>query len=588
MVREAAKAVPKKQHVDSVIATRIFERIQIDATEIATDKLSELRGKHGYRYLLTIVDCLSKMAFAYPLKTLTVGEAVPHLRFLFDTYMVPEILQSDNGRQFRNKVLSALKLEKGYTHMFGAPYTPEHQGQIERFNRTFKVQLFRWIRSNKEHMSDWYLRVPAELACYNTTVHSSTQFPPEVLFFGRMRSPLAQKELEAQNKSMLRFLDDSSGRFTRTVPSSTRVAEIQSLSGQIARWIESRHAIQRLAVNEIAKRHAYNRLYLQGQRVKSSNLLRVGLQVYIPRPNKSNHLQSNKLAGRIIDQSLLSQRFKVRVRDGDEEYDTWEHASRIIPDNADDLTFTVPKTFTWTELRNLIPEFVGHYRSVWQNVQSLIQLHKWIPGEEKTVEGLLEKLELPNPKSVSTDQYGEALLFHLLDSLFLRFAGVEFHETPGIFILSEENIDLLLSHLVNLGFTLFLGTLTIWHTQRLRHPDTLYAMFLSSTMPRAHSCQNCFISAQCCAEHICCKNFVLQRSEEIGWLHKSNKGNYYRTDDSISSQASAPCSSTDAFIVEHVGCLFSFFSLLVYVVIIHTIRYLSFSLGPEQPATKGP
>ena len=84
----------------------------------------------------------------YPLKTLTMSECVDVLTRHFKRTIVPDILHSDNGRQFRNRLVGALAKEAGFAQVHGSAETPQHQGQIERFNRTAKGLLFVWITQN--------------------------------------------------------------------------------------------------------------------------------------------------------------------------------------------------------------------------------------------------------------------------------------------------------------------------------------------------------------------------------------------------------------------------------------------------------
>ena len=45
---------------------------------------------------------------------------------------------SDNGGEFANKAYSEFLTKEGIAHEFGAPYTPETQGLVERANGVFK------------------------------------------------------------------------------------------------------------------------------------------------------------------------------------------------------------------------------------------------------------------------------------------------------------------------------------------------------------------------------------------------------------------------------------------------------------------
>jgi transposase InsO family protein len=75
------------------------------------------------------------------------------LKKFFAEQFIPDILQSDNGPQFKNDLLAAVCQELHIQQRFGASETPQHQGQIERFNKTFKTNLFRWVKQMRESVA---------------------------------------------------------------------------------------------------------------------------------------------------------------------------------------------------------------------------------------------------------------------------------------------------------------------------------------------------------------------------------------------------------------------------------------------------
>lgn len=48
----------------------------------------------------------------------------------------PSIVQSDNGKEFKNKILEDYLAENQVIHKFGHPRHPQSQGQVERSNQT--------------------------------------------------------------------------------------------------------------------------------------------------------------------------------------------------------------------------------------------------------------------------------------------------------------------------------------------------------------------------------------------------------------------------------------------------------------------
>ena len=63
-----------------------------------------------------------------------------------------------------------------------APYHPQGNAVVERFNRTLENMLSMTV---KEDQSDWDLQIPFVMAAYRATPHSSTGYSPNFMMFGR-------------------------------------------------------------------------------------------------------------------------------------------------------------------------------------------------------------------------------------------------------------------------------------------------------------------------------------------------------------------------------------------------------------------
>ena len=69
----------------------------------------------------------------------------------------------------------------GITFIRGAPYHPQTQGQIERFNRTLKSKIRRCLGVSSRR----YIDVLDDIVFqYNTSKHRATKQPPFLLFKG--------------------------------------------------------------------------------------------------------------------------------------------------------------------------------------------------------------------------------------------------------------------------------------------------------------------------------------------------------------------------------------------------------------------
>lgn len=65
---------------------------------------------------------------------------------IFLTFGAPAIIQSDRGREFCNKVITALvEMWDGMKIINGSPRYPKSQGAIERANRDIQDMIQSWM-----------------------------------------------------------------------------------------------------------------------------------------------------------------------------------------------------------------------------------------------------------------------------------------------------------------------------------------------------------------------------------------------------------------------------------------------------------
>lgn len=103
-----------------------------------------------YRWLMVYQDHFSKLVLLRPLKNKTALEVTTVLLDIFTTFGVPMLLQSDNGREFRNSIVKALKdMWPDLEFVHGRARHPESQGSVERANGDVKSEFGIWMRENK-------------------------------------------------------------------------------------------------------------------------------------------------------------------------------------------------------------------------------------------------------------------------------------------------------------------------------------------------------------------------------------------------------------------------------------------------------
>lgn len=128
----------------------------------------------GYKYLLTVIDCFTKYAWALPLKDKSAKSVTKAFETIFKEGRIPEKLWVDEGKEFYNKTLQAM-LKKHNIETYST-YGEHKSAIIERFNRTLKTIMYTHFTSNNDR--HWVNMLQDLLTDYNTTVHRTIKMTP--------------------------------------------------------------------------------------------------------------------------------------------------------------------------------------------------------------------------------------------------------------------------------------------------------------------------------------------------------------------------------------------------------------------------
>ena len=178
-----APYLPQRSPLVSIVTSRPMELLCMDFLG-----LEEAKGK--FLYVLVVTDHFTKMSWAFPTRN---QEAKTVAKILVDHFMtngwgIPERLHSDQGASFEGKVISHLCETLGIKKSRITPYSPQGNGQCERFNRTL-LSMLKTLSVNEK--ANWKDHASAMAHAYNCMVHESTGFTPYFLMFGRCpRLPL--------------------------------------------------------------------------------------------------------------------------------------------------------------------------------------------------------------------------------------------------------------------------------------------------------------------------------------------------------------------------------------------------------------
>lgn len=164
----------KRSTLRQVIVSGPYVQMQVDLID-----LQPLSGYNsGTRYLLTTIDCFSKYCAVRPLpnKTMqTVTRAMLDILDCMPAKWRPRLIQSDRGAEFQSQWQNSLH-ERGIKTIQSSAYSPQSQGQIEKFNRTLKTAIFAIMdRQRTKRYVDF---LPALVNNINTSVHTTTNYTP--------------------------------------------------------------------------------------------------------------------------------------------------------------------------------------------------------------------------------------------------------------------------------------------------------------------------------------------------------------------------------------------------------------------------
>ena len=157
-----------------------------EALGILRQKYAYSRTYYGfYRYVVksfhqyTMIDETTRERFLYPYTEVSARATADFVKraIVYFGYL-PHIIQTDNGGEFTNSkgckkvhILDELLGKLRIKHQLIRPYTPRHNGKVERSHRTdgenfYRTLTFETYDELKEKMQEWNIR-------YNNRPHSS-------------------------------------------------------------------------------------------------------------------------------------------------------------------------------------------------------------------------------------------------------------------------------------------------------------------------------------------------------------------------------------------------------------------------------
>nr|GEZ39135.1 reverse transcriptase domain-containing protein [Tanacetum cinerariifolium] len=118
------------------------------------DFIGSFLSSRGNKYILVVIDYLSKWVEAKALPTNDARVVCKFLKSLFARFGTPRAIISDRDTHFCNDIFAKVMLKYDVTHRLATVYHPQTSGQVEVSNRGLKRILERTISENRASWSD--------------------------------------------------------------------------------------------------------------------------------------------------------------------------------------------------------------------------------------------------------------------------------------------------------------------------------------------------------------------------------------------------------------------------------------------------
>ncbi|GJX84779.1 reverse transcriptase domain-containing protein [Tanacetum coccineum] len=139
------------------------------------DFMGPFPDSRGNKYILVVVDYVSKWVKAQALPTNDARVVLKFLKGLFARFGVPKALISDRGTHFCNSQLEKALQKYGVTHKISTAYHPQTNGKTEVTNRAIKRILERSVGYNPK---DWSKKLNDALWAFRTAHKTPTVCTP--------------------------------------------------------------------------------------------------------------------------------------------------------------------------------------------------------------------------------------------------------------------------------------------------------------------------------------------------------------------------------------------------------------------------
>jgi hypothetical protein len=159
-----------------ITAALPYDHIQID------NSVGLPKSQDGMTALLAIVDVCTGFVIFRPLPNTKAETIAIVLWQVFNDFGFPKVIQSDNGPEFVNRIISKMLTLSGINHRRITPYHARADGKVERNIGTVMTIIRKHLHGAN---NNWPAFVPWAQSCINNKIAELTGSTPFSLMFGR-------------------------------------------------------------------------------------------------------------------------------------------------------------------------------------------------------------------------------------------------------------------------------------------------------------------------------------------------------------------------------------------------------------------
>ena len=172
-INEVFSKPPKKNHPTN--KTKIKSIDDTCSSDLLDLNDYGIKNNKGYRYILVVIDNLSKFGGTIILKNKyaqSITDAFSQI--VKSSKRKPNLLETDDGKEFVNDIFNDF-LNNNYIKKYSR-YTDKGAVFAERFNRRIRNLLKKPLFSAGN--GNWISELPSVIKQYNNTIHHSTKLTP--------------------------------------------------------------------------------------------------------------------------------------------------------------------------------------------------------------------------------------------------------------------------------------------------------------------------------------------------------------------------------------------------------------------------